>query len=333
MNRATALVGLATVTLSAAIAGLGLARADESSPPESQDHALMALDDPVVDLVGTIEVAWETVAGTERAEVDVAAVDGTFVARHDGAAYAADASGNVFELDGEWAIISAAGGARPDPRDKYELTTAPGEPIAGRPSTTVEASYGGAVTQRIAFDAEYGFVLGHEWLDPDGAPRRSVRFLALTVGTSDADPISPIVPDDPQQDAPESLDDVGAPFTDPDRAFPGYRLVERLDHGDGLIQLEYSDGLARVSVFERHGELDRASVPDGGGWVEVAGHSTYELVTARGWLLVWEDDEIVYTVIGDAPRLELEQFADQVDGENRGTLAQLADGLVDLFSF
>jgi hypothetical protein len=158
-----------------------------------------------------------------------------------------------------------------------------------------------------------------------------ILFLAIGVGVSLPDVSPPVdefaeqhvaVADQADADLPErsdgfrrvpmaELDDLDAPYTAPatlasdNDEGPGFDRVAAYDN-DGSLQVLYSDGETRVSVFQQEGVLDWGTLPssgdrDGAGgaaaWVgtpSVIGEGTPSVV-------VIDKGSVVYTVVTDAP--------------------------------
>lgn len=158
-----------------------------------------------------------------------------------------------------------------------------------------------------------------------------ILFLAIGVGVSLPDVSPPVdefaeqhvaVADNADADLPErsdgfrrvavaDLDDLDAPFAAPaslasDRdAAPAFDRVAAYD-GDDSLQVLYSNGETRVSVFQQEGSLDWATLPATGDRDEVDGSEAWvgtssDVGDGTPSVVVIDKGNVVYTVVTDAP--------------------------------
>jgi hypothetical protein len=81
------------------------------------------------------------------------------------------------------------------------------------------------------------------------------------------------------------------------------------DHQE-VVALTYSNGRAKLNLFEQNGSLDRDSVED----FEAAemGGSHVWVRDGEPMLVTWDDDGVVYTIVTDADRARVEQAVSQL---------------------
>ncbi len=127
-------------------------------------------------------------------------------------------------------------------------------------------------------------------------------LMRVDAGNEKLRPFEPVTP----TTAPSlDLRALPAPFSAPEILAGGYRLVEAFahpSHPEGL-QLVYEwDGYA-LSVFETPGQLDFDALPAGGKRIEVGGADgwRWESPQVAGRVVVYEQDGLVVTVVGDEP--------------------------------
>lgn len=85
------------------------------------------------------------------------------------------------------------------------------------------------------------------------------------------------------------------------------------DRGD-VVALSYSNGSAKLNLFEQNGSLDRDSVKDF-EQTEMGGSNVW-VREGEPMLVTWDDDGVVYTIVTDADRGRVEQAVSQLP---RGT--------------
>ena len=98
------------------------------------------------------------------------------------------------------------------------------------------------------------------------------------------------------------------------------------DH-DEIVALSYSDGSARLNLFEQNGALDPDSL-DGFRSTAMGGSQVW---VRRGdpMLVTWDDDGVVYTMVTDADREQVARaVADLPQGATQaGPVGRVGDGL------
>ena len=99
-----------------------------------------------------------------------------------------------------------------------------------------------------------------------------------------------------------ATDRLPEPYRAPAELAGGYRLVRAARAEDGL-QLFYRRDEFGLSVFEREGAPDWASLPEAGRRVEANGEVAWELTTAdgEGTVVVFTRDGMTFTAVGDEP--------------------------------
>jgi hypothetical protein len=195
---------------------------------------------------------------------------------------------------------------RPDPADKYRFTIVGTAVVAGRPTTSVaiERVDGSGGPERLFFDRASGLLLRRDQWNSGGRLMRRVAFVDITeptaargkprkIGTH-ADDRSP----SPMRDAPGDV---------PGRSIgDGFELLGAYGRADGSTQLYYSDGLFGLSLFAEPGDLAWSELPPGGSTTDFGGVDTRVYRTPGGSAVVWEDEDITYTCVTDAPLHEIE---------------------------
>ncbi len=293
------------------------------------------------DFSGTVEVSWKVDGRWHAERTPVSATGGTVQVGagtrqaegrgHD--RWVAGVSGWRAGWD------EAADAPAPAPDRHWKLSVRPGPQIAGRATDVVTARDRATGKPRLKefTDRTTGVLMRRTVLGPDGRPVRRVGFVEVSkLGGSRSTP--PTTPARRAADAartPAAVrsvpDSVDAPGAVGDR----YRLVSRYRRADGTVQLYYSDGLFGVSVFEREGTLDRASLTRGDP-VDVSGADAVGYETAGGTVVVWDHDGVVRTVVSDLPAADLADFARGFDDRHDaagGWLRAVGDYLLGPFGW
>ena len=144
----------------------------------------------------------------------------------------------------------------------------------------------------------------------DAVDRHAASVAAMSTGGlvrvgGGNDKLRPFEPVTPTTAPSLDLTALPAPFAAPEVLAGGYRLVEAFahpSHPEGL-QLVYEwDGYA-LSVFETPGQLDFEALPAGGKRIDVGGAEgwRWESAEVAGRVVVYEQDGLVVTVVGDEP--------------------------------
>lgn len=210
-----------------------------------------------------------------------------------------------------------------DPERKYAFTVSDGPRTAGRDTTLVEValldersdgrSDGGSkrsekpgrVSERFAVDDATGLLLRREQLDRRGRVERAVRFVEL----NDPTPASTSGSDDApsaEGSAPKAIAKTNAAAEVPARLGHGFARTGLYRAADGSTHSFYSDGIYTVSVFRQDGELDRQELPDDSTSTDYAGRTLTTYSTPSGAVVVWADDDRVFTLVSDAPKYDLD---------------------------
>jgi negative regulator of sigma E activity len=282
------------------------------------------------DYAGTVQVEWQTPAGTRTAQVHVRNADGVLYVDGERDLVAADSQRYV-EGAGGWALAYGTEGAAelPDPTDNWDFRVVRGPLIAGTPTRVVEIidRDTGEVRQRVYMEPG-SFVVRREILDENGDPYRVVEFVEFTaVGKA------PAVPDDYEESEPDEAAEL--PGDVPEEVGDGFELVNAYELDNGVTQLFYSDGLFAVSVFVDEGELDTGGLPSGATTREIEGEEVRAYATPTGDVLVWEDDDDrVVAWVSDAPPDEMAGVAASfTDDDDPGFWGRAADVVLDPFSW
>ncbi len=197
-----------------------------------------------------------------------------------------------------------------DPGRKYTLTVSVGPRVAGRTTTLVDARRGRRVVERFAVDDATGLLLRREQLAGNGHGRGNDRVERTVTFTKISNPVvtaSAPKASTPRAEgkSPRQISRVPSGFAAPNRLGVGFQLTSRYRSADASVQLFYSDGIYAASVFEQAGALDRGDLPADATSADLGGHPVERYTTSSGTVVVWEGDDHVYTLVSDAPELDL----------------------------
>lgn len=111
------------------------------------------------------------------------------------------------------------------------------------------------------------------------------------------------------------------------------RVFAESDDEGGMLQLVYTRGGARVSVFQRAAPVDWSGVPaDGSSVPELAG-SVREWPDAEPARLVWQTQDRTFVVVGDVERDELLRVAKSLpEAETESVWDRVRRGLRELLA-
>lgn len=111
------------------------------------------------------------------------------------------------------------------------------------------------------------------------------------------------------------------------------RVFSESDDEGGMLQLVYTRGGARVSVFQRAAPVDWSGVPaDGASVPELAG-SVREWPDAEPARLVWQTQDRTFVLVGDLERAELLRVAKSLpEAETESVWHRLRRGLSELLA-
>ena len=284
------------------------------------------------DFSGTAVVTWTTGTGTRETQVEVHGDDGTLeIVAADGGTVVDEGRRTYLRNKLGWtgALVEPAPGQLPSPTHRWNLTTAAGRTVAGRPTTVVVASRpDGTPAQRLFVDDATGLLLGRQVLGPDGHVQRSVRFLTVDIGAL-GEPVA--APRGVHNATAKALSSTPDGYRAPE-SLDGYELVTRSRHPDGVL-LFYSDGVFTASVFEQQGELDWSALPDGGSTSELAGTRAHTYHEPSGTVVVWERNGLVYTCVSDAPSDVFRGMVDELAGGGRSTAQSIVDFVLGPFGW
>ncbi len=221
-----------------------------------------------------------------------------------------------------------------DPERKYAFTVSDGPRTAGRNTTLVEVARSargskrsdkpGRVSERFAVDDATGLLLRREQLDRRGRVERAVRFVEL----NDPTPASMSGSDDAPSakgSAPKAIAKTNVAADVPARLGHGFALTGLYRAADGTTHAFYSDGIYTASVFRQDGELDRQELPDDSTSTDFAGRTLTTYSTPSGAVVVWADDDRVFTLVSDAPKRDLDAMVrDLPEASEAGTATEVA---------
>jgi hypothetical protein len=334
VSRPTAIAAV-VVAAAAAVGATSMAVAAGDSPSGGSPTAPTVLEDAQrragdVAYRGVALVQWIDGSGVHKSLVSVRSSGHDTETIGEGRRVVQHGATRLVWSGGSWTSLGPAGpaAAAPPVAAKYDLRTATGPLIAGRHTVLVEAFGPGEVLEhRVALDRRTGVVLGRDWLD-GGVVVRTFRFVVFDRAPAGTVPVTAPVNVAPTAAGPRVVSALPEPYTEPEQAGRGFRLVRRVAHSGGLVQLEYADGLSSVSVFQQPGRLRWSRLPAGGADLALDGVRARAYRVPLGTALVWERNGIVYTAVGDASDAEMRALAADVDDHHRSTLRRITGALL-----
>lgn len=217
---------------------------------------------------------------------------------------------------GDGSLLWSTGSALldpPPPSRKYELHTADGAAVAGRPTTTVEIRSAGALRERLSVDRETGLLLRREQVDGFGRVVRVVNVETLALLAPDQSTAPAPEPSTRGGMRPVARASLPSTFRATSTLAQGYQHVAAYRQG-ALVQVVYSDGLHGLSVFAQPGRLAWGSLPAGGRTVRVGRWDAVAFDWPGGEAVTWQAGSLIYTVVGDGPVDEVLAAAASVPG-------------------
>jgi hypothetical protein len=200
-----------------------------------------------------------------------------------------------------------------DPERKYSLIVTDGPRTAGRDTILIKIGRGGRVSERFVVDDVTGLLLRREQLDTRGRVERAVRFVELSELTPTS--ASPTVTGPRGEgSAPKAITKSATNAVAAKRLGHGFTLTGRYRAADGSVHHYYSDGIYAASVFAQAGELDRQELPDDATSTDFSGRRLASYSTPSGTVVVWADDDHVYTLVSDAPKRDLDAMMNDLPG-------------------
>jgi sigma-E factor negative regulatory protein RseB len=285
------------------------------------------------DFSGTVAMAWRDDGSLRHADAVVRSSGGS-IEVESGSRRVVDDEGDVYVFgNGGWSSVLAMPAPEdlPAPDSTWALSTRPGPPVAGRPTTLVEATRrGGTPALKVLSDTATGLLLERQVLDGDGRVVRSITFTDITVGPSTA----PV--DEPRGVSPRTapaLATVPATYRAPREAGAGYALVARAKKPGGGIELTYSDGLFTATVTEQRGDVAWDALPARGHDVEIGGHDARTYAEPGGAVFVWQGDDVAYTCVTDAPADAVSTMVAGLSPSSRSTVDQVVDYVLGPFGW
>jgi sigma-E factor negative regulatory protein RseB len=309
----------------AVVGGAGVGAQTEPGTASSTDRNVERLDTArdrarQASYEGTVVVWWRD--GSGNAQREIAAVRATPGATSIGDETYAVPEPGALVFNGRMFVASNWKSGAPRADDKYDVTSVPGDVVAGHSTTMLEArrDADGRLVERFWLSDDTGLVLRRDSFDEHERRRRSSGFAEIVMSSPSAS-----LHATPVDGSPDVVSELDPPYRDPSSAGDGFRLVARWRHPNGVVQLSYSDGLLTASVFEQRGRLHWDALPSNGHPAHVNGEPAVAYSLPQGEALVWERGGIVYTAVGDAPSDELFALAAGVSRRgNDGPLTRLA---------
>jgi negative regulator of sigma E activity len=304
--------------LAAVVVWLALPRSaasDDAGTAAMLDRARVATAQH--EFTGTMVVRWRSDGDLREKHVTVKSVDGVLRVGKDRVVGAG--ARRALKTDAGWSMLwsDPAPGEVPDPTAKYRFRLTGERTVAGRPTTTVVVARrdGEGMRERLSFDVASGLLLRRDQVDGDGKLARRVAFTPLEgvqradrAGRNDLSKIEARA----ANASPDELDDAPSDVRVARRIGDGFALRGMYEHTDGGTQLYYSDGLFGLSLFEEQGQLAWNELPTGGQTVELGAVDARVYRTPVGVTAVWEDEDVTFTCITDAPLGEVEAVADDL---------------------
>lgn len=304
MTRARA-ARLAAVALALATVSPGagpVAASALASPVVPDDDPLLAAAKAAeeVSFVGVLQVRWSERAKERSETLLVQGGNGSVVVRGGTAAMASPNQRLVEHTGGEWDLLWPSGNAgvsRPAPSLKYQLATAPGPLVTGRPTRLVEARRDGTLLDRLYLDEETRLLLRREQFEDGATPSRTMTFETLTISPS-APPPSPPTSVVDAKPVVMSAGRMPSGVSAPSDLAGGYERVG-LYRRSAVVHAVYSDGLYNLSLFQQRGRLINKG--SGADRVTIGSDRGSHYVWAGGHVVLWEHGGTVFTAVSDAP--------------------------------
>jgi negative regulator of sigma E activity len=256
---------------------------------------------------GTVSVQWVDSQGVHSDRLRVRDTGGAIQIDGQGARAMVATDNERLALEsGGWSLVApgspSAYGPEPELARKYQVTTSPGLPVAGRPTTLVDfRTADGSSEERLFIDQGTGLLLRREQQE-ESKTVRVVSFESIQIG-----PISGLRPprvrkdEQPHQLSPDHL---GAPYRAPEALADGYQRVAALRE-QAVVQVVYSDGLHSLSVFEQVGQLDEGDLPRPAETVQVGSARGLRYSWPGGDVITWQSGPATYTVVSDGAETEV----------------------------
>ena len=302
MKKSLALVA----PLAMALVGAGLALPAQPSAGDSvldqARHAAL-----VTPFEGTVSVQWVDSQGVHSDLLKVTDTGGDIQIDGQGARAMAETDNERLALQsGGWSLVApgspTAYGPEPALAPKYQVTTATGLPVAGRPTTLVDfRTADGSSEERLFVDQGTGLLLRREQQE-DSKTVRVVSFESIQIGpTSGLRPPRITKNEQPRQLSPDQLD---APYRAPQALAAGYQRVGVLEE-QHVVQAVYSDGLHGLSVFEQVGQLNAGDLPRPAETVQLGSARGLRYSWPGGDVITWQSGPATYTVVSDGAESEI----------------------------
>jgi len=292
--------------LAMALVGAGLALPAQPSAGDSvldqARHAAL-----VTPFEGTVSVQWVDSQGVHSDLLKVTDTGGDIQIDGQGARAMAETGNERLAFQsGGWSLVApgspTAYGPEPALAPKYQVTTATGLPVAGRPTTLVDfRTADGSSEERLFVDQGTGLLLRREQQE-DSKTVRVVSFESIQIGpTSGLRPPRITKNEQPRQLSPDQLD---APYRAPQALAAGYQRVGVLEE-QHVVQAVYSDGLHGLSVFEQVGQLNAGDLPRPAETVQLGSARGLRYSWPGGDVITWQSGPATYTVVSDGAESEV----------------------------
>lgn len=234
---------------------------------------------------------------------------------------------------------------------KYRVEIVGPDALLDRPATRIDIHRRSdrSLVEKLWIDDRSGLLLRRETYDGEDKPLRMVAYLRLD--------LDPVARDGTPQDRPtraragtirrrpqvteideatrDALATAGAfvPGSLPSGFAAEAAFTVSSDESEPLQQV-FGDGLYTVSLFEQAGEPDSSTLPEGAETTNVLGFPAYTWPDAVPPRYVWEASGKTFSLVGDAPPVDLVSIAAALPRPQEDGLAdRLRRGLSRLWSW
>lgn len=183
--------------------------------------------------------------------------------------------------------------------DNFELRLVGAEQVAGRQAFIILAvpKFEGEAAHRLWVDKEFYLLVATQVEAPNGSVVNSSRFTTLSINPKDISPSAFKVNGKVKPAAAPSP--LGFSIAKPSYLPKGYKLVGQTTltvNGRSCAHLQFSNGANNISLFQR----------------PAAGEKAKKMRSSITKVMCWKRGSMLYTLMGDVPRTELQKIADSI---------------------